>query len=48
MKYNANCLTRERVDALATKIDKELPSGNQNVMYGNYQMVISLLTRTAM
>ena len=31
MNYNANCLTRERVDALATKIDKELPSGNQNV-----------------
>lgn len=31
MKYNANCLTRERVDALATKIDKELPSGNQYV-----------------
>lgn len=30
-KSNANCLTRERVDELATKIDKELPSGNQNV-----------------
>ena len=31
IKSNANCLTRERVDELATKIDKELPSGNQNV-----------------
>ena len=30
-KSNANCLTLERVDALATKIDKELPSWNQNV-----------------
>ena len=30
-KSNANCLTRERVDELAIKIDKELPSGNQNV-----------------
>ena len=30
-KSNANCLTREKVDALATKIDKELPSGNQYV-----------------
>lgn len=30
-KSNANYLTQERVDALATKIDKELPSGNQNV-----------------
>ena len=28
IKSNANCLTRERVDELATKIDKELPSGN--------------------
>ena len=31
MNYNANCLTRERAEALAIKIDKELPSGNQNV-----------------
>ena len=31
LKSNANCLTRERVDELAIKIDKELPSGNQNV-----------------
>ena len=30
IKSNANCLTQERVDELATKIDKELPSGNQN------------------
>ena len=27
-KSNANCITRERVDELATKIDEELPSGN--------------------
>ena len=41
MNYNANCLTRERVDALATKIDKELPSGNQNVweLPDGYQFV---------
>ena len=40
-KSNANCLTRERVDALATKIDKELPSGNQNVweLPDGYQFV---------
>lgn len=40
-KSNANCLTRERVDALATKIDKELPSGNQNVweLPNGYQFV---------
>ena len=31
MNYNANCLTRERAEALAIKIDKELPSGDQNV-----------------
>ena len=31
LKSNANCLTRERVDELAIKIDKELPYGNQNV-----------------
>ena len=30
-KSNANCLTRERVDRLATKIDEELSSENQNV-----------------
>ena len=28
IKSNANCLTRERVDALAIKIDEELPFGN--------------------
>ena len=28
IKSNANCLTRERVDELPTKIDKELPYGN--------------------
>jgi len=40
-KSNANCLTRERVDELATKIDKELPSGNQNVweLPDGYQFV---------
>ena len=40
-KSNANCLTRERVDELATKIDKELPSGNQNVweLPDDYQFV---------
>ena len=40
-KLNANCLTRERVDALATKIDKELPSGNQYVweLPDGYQFV---------
>ena len=40
-KLNANCLTRERVDGLATKIDKELPSGNQNVweLPDGYQFV---------
>ena len=31
MNYNANCLTRERAEGLAIKIDKELPSGNQYV-----------------
>ena len=31
MNYNANCLTRERAEGLVIKIDKELPSGNQNV-----------------
>jgi len=41
IKSNANCLTRERVDALATKIDKELPSGNQNVweLPNGYQFI---------
>lgn len=41
IKSNANCLTRERVDALATKIDKELPSGNQYVweLPDGYQFV---------
>ena len=41
MNYNANCLTRERVDALATKNDKELPSGNQYVweLPDGYQFV---------
>jgi len=41
IKSNANCLTRERVDELATKIDKELPSGNQNVweLSDGYQFV---------
>ena len=41
MNYNANCLTRERADALATKIDKELPSGSQNVweLPDGYQFV---------
>ena len=29
-KSNANCMTQERVDESAIKIDKELPSGNQN------------------
>ena len=40
-KSNANCLTLERVDALATKIDKELPSGNQYVweLPDDYQFV---------
>lgn len=40
-KSNANCLTRERVDELATKIDKELPSGNQYVweLPDGYQFV---------
>ena len=40
-KSNANCLTRERVDELATKIDKELPSGDQNVweLPDGYQFV---------
>ena len=40
-KLNANCLTRERVDELATKIDKEMPSGNQNVweLPDGYQFV---------
>ena len=40
-KSNANCLTRERVDELATKIDKDLPSGNQNVweLPDGYQFV---------
>ena len=40
-KSNANCLTRERVDELAIKIDKELPSGNQNVweLPDGYQFV---------
>ena len=41
IKSNANCLTRERFDELATKIDKELPSGNQNVweLPDGYQFV---------
>ena len=30
-KSNANCITQERVDELATKINKEPPSRNQNV-----------------
>jgi hypothetical protein len=41
-KSNANCcITREKVDGLATKIDKELPSGNQNVweLPDGYQFV---------
>ena len=40
-KSNANCLTQERVDQLATKIDKELPSGNQYVweLPDGYQFV---------
>lgn len=40
-KLNANCLTQEKVDQLATKIDKELPSGNQNVweLPDGYQFV---------
>ena len=40
-KSNANCITRERVDELATKIDKELPAGNQNVweLPDGYQFV---------
>ena len=40
-KSNANCLTRERVDELATKIDKDLPSDNQNVweLPDGYQFV---------
>ena len=43
-KLNANCLTRERVDELtklAIKIDKELPSGDQNVweLPDGYQFV---------
>lgn len=40
-KSNANCLTRERVDELAIKIDKELPSGNPNVweLPDGYQFV---------
>ena len=31
IESNANCLTQERVGELATKIDKELPTGNQDV-----------------
>lgn len=31
IKLNINCFTQDRVGELATKIDKELPSGNQNV-----------------
>ena len=31
IKSNANCFIQERVDTIATKIDKELPYGNQNV-----------------
>ena len=31
MNYNTNCLTRERAEGLVIKIDKEIPSGNQNV-----------------
>ena len=40
-KSNANCITRERVDELATKIDEDLPSGNQNVweLPDGYQFV---------
>lgn len=40
-KSNANSITRERVDELATKIDKELPSGNQYVweLPDGYQFV---------
>lgn len=40
-KSNANCLTRERVDELATKIDKDLSSGDQNVweLPDGYQFV---------
>ena len=40
-KSNANCLTQERVDELTTKIDKELPSVNQNVweLPDGYQFV---------
>ena len=41
IKSNANCLTRERVNELAAKIDKELPSGDQNVweLPDGYQFV---------
>ena len=40
-KLNAKCSTWEKVDGLATKIDKELPSGNQNVweLPDGYQFV---------
>ena len=40
-KLNANCSTWEKVDVLATKIDKELPSGDQNVweLPDGYQFV---------
>ena len=40
-KSNANCITRERVDELETKIDKDMPSGNQNVweLPDGYQFV---------
>ena len=40
-KLNANCSTWEKVDGLATKIDKELPSGDQNVweLPDGYQFV---------
>lgn len=31
IESNTNCLTQERVGELATKIDKELPTGNQDV-----------------
>jgi hypothetical protein len=40
-KLNANCSTWEKVDGLATKIDKELPAGDQNVweLPDGYQFV---------
>lgn len=40
-KLNANCSTWEKVDGLAIKIDKELPSGDQNVweLPDGYQFV---------